>query len=366
MTSRNKEGSANLSWQTEVYFGYTTATLSLTANTPTNVSISEKKILFLTTLPLNEIEVEWHRDQNWSLPHALVKHGASVTIQCWHDKTLDMEKLAVFDVITFLWCYGYDRYPIEFPKFIKGKLLPAQNLRPALKVLNHPSVILWNTDKAQYLKDLHDAGFLVPKFNSVPDCSTFPSTETLAQHISTLTRRITNGSVVLKPSISASSKQTHCIKDPSNLTECDFKFIEELILRGIDGSLIIQAFEPAITNGEYSLVFIAGSHTHTMVKVPAQGDFRSQQEFGGHIEELTMDRVPEQAKETAEKIMRFLNSKVGVVTYCRLDGVLRNTGEFVVMEVEVIEPELWVETCRDPSVRETFCRAFLGTTTDSL
>ena len=326
---------------------------------------SEKKILFLTSLPPDEIEAEWHCDQSWSLPHALQERGASVSIQCWQDKTLDMKKLAEFDVITFLWCYGYDRYPVEFPEFIKRKLLPAQNLRPALKVLNHSSVILWNTDKAQYLKDLHGAGFLVPKFDSVPDCSTFSSTETLAQHISTLAGRITNGSVVLKPSISASSKQTHFIKDSSKMTECDFKFIDEVILSGIDGSLIVQDFEPAIANGEYSLVFIAGRHTHTMVKVPAKGDFRSQEEFGGHVEELTMDRVPEQAKETAEKIMRFLGSKVGDVTYCRLDGVLRNTGEFVVMEVEVIEPQLWVETCRDSSIRETLCRALLGTIIDS-
>lgn len=326
---------------------------------------SEKKILFLTTVPPDKIEVEWYCEQSWSLTQALQERGASVSIQCWHDKTLDMKKLARFDVITFLWCYGYDHYPVEFPEFIKHKLLPAQNLQPALKVLNHSSVILWNTDKVQYLKDLQDAGFLVPKFDFVSDCSTFSSTEKLAQHISTLAGRITNGPVVLKPSISASSKQTHCIKDSSNMTAFDLKFIDEVTLSGIDGSLIIQAFEPAIANGEYSLVFIAGRHTHTMVKVPAKGDFRSQREFGGHIEELTMDRVPEQAKETAEKIMRFLDSKVGAVTYCRLDGVLRDTGEFVVMEVEVIEPQLWLETCRDTSIREIVCRAFLGTITDS-
>ena len=324
-----------------------------------------KKILFLTTLPPEEIEAEWACDQRWNLPQALQERGASVSTQCWHDKTLDVNKLTEFDVITFLWCYGYDRYPVEFPEFIKRKLLPAQNLQPALKVLNHPSVILWNTDKAQYLRDLQDAGFLVPKFDSVPDYSTFSSAEKLAKHISTLAGRITNGPVVLKPSISASSKQTHLIKDWSQMTAYDFKFIDEIILGGIDGSLIIQAFEPAIANGEYSLVFIAGKHTHTMVKVPAKGDFRSQEEFGGHIEEFTMDKVPEQAKETAEKIMRFLDSKVGVVTYCRLDGVLRNTGEFVVMEVEVIEPQLWLETCTDPSVREALCGALLGTITDS-
>jgi len=199
----------------------------------------------------------------------------------------------------------------------------------------------------------------------VSDCSTFSSAEKLVQHISTLAGRITNAAVVLKPSISASSKQTHLTKDLSQMTACDFKFLDEVMLGGVDGSLIIQAFEPAIAAGEYSLVFIAGRHTHTLVKIPANGDFRSQEEFGGHIEELTMDRVPEQAKETAEKIMRFLDSKVGIVTYCRLDGVLRNTGEFVVMEVEVIEPHLWLETCRNSSIREALCCALLGTVNDT-
>jgi hypothetical protein len=318
----------------------------------------QQRVLLLSTLPPKEIKAEWPYYQNWTLPQALRERGALVSCKCWRDDSVTTKELASYDVITFLWCNNYHLYPIEFPRFIRNKLLPAQELRPSLRVANDSHVILWNTDKA-YLDDLLFAGFAVPKTEFVRDLSVFPTTESLVTHVSTLANGITNGPVILKPSISGSSKQTYCIKDPSNMSAADHEFLANVVRDGIDGALIVQDFEPAITNGEYSLVFTAGTHTHTMVKTPAQGDFRCQAEFGGGIRELHMEEVPEVAKCTAKDVMRFIESKVGAVTYCRVDGVIRKSGEFVLMEVEAIEPHLWLETCNDSKIREALYASLL-------
>jgi len=318
------------------------------------------KILFLTTQPPAEIKAEWPYYQNWTLPQAMRECGALVSIESWRDKTLDVKALGAYGVITFLWCNNYHLHPVEFPEFIKSKLLPAQQLYPAMRVVNDSSIILWNIDKALYLGELQEAGFLVPRTELVKELDSFSAVEILAEHVSVLARRVTSGPVVLKPSISGSSKQTHLIKDPSSPNAADMNFLAGVMASGIDGRLIVQEYEPAISNGEYSLVFTAGKHTHTMIKTPAESEFRCQAEFGGGIDELGMDKVPKQAKETAKDIMKFLASKGGALTYCRIDGVIRDSGEFVLMEVEAIEPHLWLETSNDPGIRDALYTALLS------
>jgi glutathione synthase/RimK-type ligase-like ATP-grasp enzyme len=321
--------------------------------------VNKTKILFLTTQPPDEIRAEWPY-QNWSIPEKMKERGAIVSIKSWRDETLDSRYLAAYDVITFLWCNDYHLHPLEFPDFIKKMLQPAQLLSPAMRIVNDSSVILWNTDKAFYLGDLQDAGFLVPKTEYVKQCKSFSTVEDLARHVSELAETITDGPVVLKPSISASSMQTHLIKNPKDMTDSALEFLEGVRQSGIGGSLIVQEFEAAISRGEYSLVFICGKHTHTMLKTPVKGEFRCQEEFGGGVDELTMGKVPEQAYKIAVKVMDFLYSKVGTVTYCRIDGVIRENGDFVLMEVEAIEPEIWLETCKNQSIREALCSSLLG------
>jgi glutathione synthase/RimK-type ligase-like ATP-grasp enzyme len=232
-------------------------------------------------------------------------------------------------------------------------------LKPKLRVVNDSTIILWNTDKT-YLRDLQDAGFLVPKTKFVNDWSTLDTAKSLAEKVRQLVKKMGDGSVVLKPSISGSSKQTHLIKNPLEMSSSDIEYLVAASQVGIDGLLIVQEYEPAISNGEYSMVFTAGEHTHTMVKTPVKGEFRCQAEYGGGIDEIGMDEVPQQAKATVKGIMRYLVSHVGAVTYCRIDGVLRENRDFILMEVEAIELHLWLETSKDPSIRDALYSALLG------
>lgn len=93
------------------------------------------------------------------------------------------------------------------------------------------------------------------------------------------------------------------LNNSTHLTRSDKNFLNTLLEEGIHGSLLIQAYEPAISKGEYSLVFIAEKHTHTILKTPAKGEFRCQAEFGGDTTELSVDQIPTQSIEVAERLV---------------------------------------------------------------
>lgn len=153
---------------------------------------------------------------------------------------------------------------------------------------------------------------------------------------------------------------THLVRDIEQVSLADRQYMALLLKTGLEGCLIVQAFEPAIKDGEYSLVFIAGEHTHTMLKTPSKGHFKCQAEFGGGIADIPLENVPESAVTTAQEIIKWLGRKfqVEVVPYCRVDGVVRK-GQFVLMEVEAIEPHLWLETCSNRTAREKLYEVLL-------
>lgn len=321
------------------------------------------KVLILTTQDPSSIKAEWPYYQNWTLPQKLEEAGAAVTIRCWQDPTLDSHAIAQFDVVTFLWCNNYHLYAVDFIAFLEDVLVPAQQLSPALKVVNDTALILWNIDKKVYLPDLSAEGFLVPKTVFADSVRGSDTTAILQDSLSHFPNA--DSPLVLKPSISGSSKQTHLIKSPSHLRAADKEYLSTISERGLDGSLVIQAYEPGIENGEYSLVFIAGRLSHTMLKTPSKGEFRCQSEFGGDICELERCEVPALAVKTAWKVVRLLERRfLGLdrrhLVYVRVDGVVRQSGEFVIMEVEAIEPHLWLETSCQAGGYEPLCEALLG------
>ncbi|KAK5190875.1 hypothetical protein LTR72_000686 [Exophiala xenobiotica] len=328
-------------------------------------------ILFLTTADPATIRAEWPYYQNWTLPSVLKSRGdVQVHIRCWRDDSLTPEVLAGYDNITFLWCNNYHEHPVAFPTFLRERLYPARQLSLTMRVVNNSDVVLWNTDKT-YLQDVKEAGFLIPDTNFLADINdnSFRTVGELAERIARSAVAVAaeatakNGKgVVLKPSISGSSKQTYLLKDPNRLNDEDVAYLQAILRAGIDGSLMIQAYEPAIAHGEYSLVYIAGEHTHTMVKTPARGEFRCQAEFGGQIAQIDNNLVPQAARDTATRILAYMESSFGApLGYCRIDGVVRDDGSFVMMEIEAIEPHLWLETHADEKTKEKLYATLLGT-----
>ncbi len=322
------------------------------------------KVLFLTTEPPETIKAEWPFYQNWFLPQTIRERGAMVELRCWRDPDLDAVSFSTYNSITFLWCNDYHQHPKEFPDFVRNVLVPAQRLNPNVHIFNDPAVILWNTDK-HYLLELAEAGYRVPRSRFVD-----VSEHMHASLVSIIREFSRSKSVVLKPAISGSARNTHLIKDAGALTSDDIAFLDRILTEGTNGDLILQQYEEGISSGEYSLIFVNGKHTHTILKVPQAGEYRCQGEYGGSVEEIAAVDVPRCAVDAAQQIWKFLESKVkkpekekefqvgrGLV-YARIDGIIKGDA-FILMEIEAIEPHLWLEAKTGGGALEQLCGIFI-------
>jgi len=91
------------------------------------------------------------------------------------------------------------------------------------------------------------------------------------------------------------------------------------------------------TSGEWSFVFFDKKFSHAVLKRAKAGDFRVQNNFGGTVE--TNLKPPQGLTKQAQKIVENVEEDL---LYARVDGV-EVEGEFCLMELELIEPVLFLE-----------------------
>lgn len=304
-----------------------------------------KRILFLTTLPPSIID-EKVAISDWSnamLPRLLSERGASVTIKCWTEEDI-IATIMENDVVTFLWAENYIQHPHDFDKFLeKCKTAIKASGANAPCVMNHIELVQWNMDK-KYLLDMRNAGFDIPK-TEILNAEQYPSVSALHQRLQTFQ---SSGSIMLKPAVSASSNNTRLVTDISALSVDDVAFLESCIKGDLRSSLIVQQFEPAIATGEYSFVFIGEKLSLVVLKAPKSGEFRCQDEFGGRHSRIDIAELEERTLSMVNSIFDTLwtwfgNGSTGVMGYVRIDGLVTNERAFVLMEIEAIEPHLYLE-----------------------
>ncbi len=115
---------------------------------------------------------------------------------------------------------------------------------------------------------------------------------------------------------------------------------------------MIQPFMPAIqSEGEWSLLYFAGQFSHAVLKTPKSGDFRSQPDYDAHLRTLP---APPQALALAEAAVSFIGRDR--LLYARVDMVRHADDGFCLMELELIEPDLYLT--HDPEAAMRFKDAF--------
>jgi glutathione synthase/RimK-type ligase-like ATP-grasp enzyme len=114
--------------------------------------------------------------------------------------------------------------------------------------------------------------------------------------------------------------------------------------------VLVQEFLPEIAGGELSLVYFDGVFSHAIRKRPPEGEFRVNSRFGATRAAETPSR------EVAEQGAAALRALPERPLYARVDGVVRD-GALIVIEVEVLEPALFMEF--DPPSAERFAEATL-------
>jgi len=139
--------------------------------------------------------------------------------------------------------------------------------------------------------------------------------------------------VVIKPAVSAGSFLT----DTYAMSALNRDRFQEIVSQG---DWLIQPYLPEIAmSGELSMIFFNGAFSHAVLKKPKDGDFRVQKQYGGQYQRV--DPSPE-LLQVGQRIATLENN----LLYGRVDGVMID-GVFHLMELELIEPDLYFEFGED-------------------
>ncbi|MEL6214986.1 MAG: hypothetical protein AAFQ99_04840 [Pseudomonadota bacterium] len=260
----------------------------------------------------------------------------ALAIEPFADQGLEVETVSwradvdwsVYDAVIVRTPWDYMHAPDAFLAMI-------DRISDATRLANPAALMRWNLDK-RYLSELKEQG--------VPVVPTEYGTALTADRLNALLSAFPAGAVI-KPVISAGSKDTFALKPP-----IDAHTRQQVLEAHRESAYMWQPFvRSVVEEGEYSLFFFSGAFSHCIVKRPKQGDFRVQEEFGGEI--VAIEATPEQLA-VARKV---LNALPETLLYARVDLVRGEQDEWWLIELEIIEPSLYLRT--DEAAATRFARA---------
>lgn len=245
----------------------------------------------------------------------------------WNDPSVDWKEFDAF-LVRSIW--DYHLHPEKFLDWLT-RLEELQ--RP---VWNPIDVLRWNHHKF-YLRHLAQRGVVIAPtlFFQKGDTEAFLKSREEGWE-----------DVVIKPAVSASGYRTHAV----SLHERDAA--APFVDAAQHGDFLVQPFLTGIRDhGEVSLIFIGGVYSHAVLKRPKSGEFRVQAEHGGH----EIPYTPDEATLRAAKFI--LDQASPSLLFARVDG-LPDRDRFVLMELELIEPDLFLETA--PASVDRFAKAIVS------
>jgi glutathione synthase/RimK-type ligase-like ATP-grasp enzyme len=106
--------------------------------------------------------------------------------------------------------------------------------------------------------------------------------------------------------------------------------------------MMVQPFLRSVAEeGEYSMMLFGGRFSHSIVKLPKPGDYRVQPHLGG-------TEVPCPPPQGSIELARAaLAAAPADAAYARVDMVRDDDGNLAVIELELIEPSLWLQHAPD-------------------
>jgi glutathione synthase/RimK-type ligase-like ATP-grasp enzyme len=256
----------------------------------------------------------------------LAERGWNVTTLSWRQTDIPWSCFEAV-VIRSTWDYWND-----VPAFLEV----LSRIHRETRLANPLDLVHWNPAKS-YLRDLAGRGVdVVPTWwlNGLTD----RTAEECSDHLQ-------SRELVVKPVVGANGEDAFRFsrdEEPrrwAEITEC---------FRG--RACMVQPFMHRVqTEGEYSLFFFNGHFSHAILKVPAPDEFRSQEERGAQI--LAVSAEPGLLR-SGERAMAAVRSRS---LYARIDFVRNGSGGFDLMELELIEPSLYLRT--EPEAPARFAEA---------
>jgi glutathione synthase/RimK-type ligase-like ATP-grasp enzyme len=261
-------------------------------------------------------------DDDQLLVPALAARGVHASAAVWSDSSVDW---TAFDAVVIRSCWDYHLRHDDFLAWV------ARLEHAGVALWNPPAVIRWNAEKG-YLRQLDERGVRIVPTRWIERGS--------AGTLHDVLHDAGWDAAVVKPAISASAHETwRTSRDAAEHDEARFR---ALVGRG---RVLVQPFmDEVVASGEWSLVFIGGEFSHAMLKRARSGDFRVQSEHGGSASR------GDPGASIVEQARRALHAGASDSLYERVDGCVVD-GEFVLMELELIEPLLYLAEHPDAPAR---------------
>jgi glutathione synthase/RimK-type ligase-like ATP-grasp enzyme len=248
---------------------------------------------------------------------ALARSGVRARPAVWDDPSEDWGAFSLV-VVRSTWDYITRR-----PEFVAWA-------RSVPRLANPAPVVGWNTDK-RYLADLGGAGL------PVADTTWVALGEPAV---------LPDGPFVVKPTVSSGSQDSARYRGDGS--DADQALAHVARLHAAGRTAMVQPYLGAVdTAGESALVYLGGRLSHTVRKGPMLAVGR----IPGDVEHQAVGPRPATAAEEAVA-ERALGAVPGVagpagLLYARVDLVPGDDGRPVVLELELTEPSLFLDT--DPA-----------------
>ena len=254
---------------------------------------------------------------------ALERAGVSVDVVDWDDRAVDW---AGFDRVVLRSAWDYPQRLDEFSTWLDA-------VDAVTDLVNPPALVRWSLDK-QYLAELAEAGVPITPTVFVPPGS--PAT-------------LPRGGVVVKPAVGAGS--VDAASYGADQHEGATAHVARLHAAG--QVVLVQPFLRSIPEeGEWPMVFLDGRFSHAAnkrVALPQAGtvdDLFAPETNAAHV--ATAAQI-----EVAEAAVDLVSHRLDTPTYARVDLVRDDTGGFCVLELELVEPSLFLAYA-EPAAAERF------------
>jgi hypothetical protein len=247
---------------------------------------------------------------------ALTRRGVTARAAVWNDPTIDWRAPAV--VVRSTWDYFLrpDEFRAWAARVAAGALL--QNAFP---------VIAWNAHK-EYLATLQGRGVAIIETVFIPAGS--------AVDLAALARERDWGAVVVKPAVSAAAYETR------RFDSGDRALAQSHLDRLVGADAMVQPYLARLSaQGELSVIFIGGAVSHAVRRRSA---FAADERMPGAARVV----APAAAPRFAERVLAEATAEIGdaafrsrPLLYARVDLAEREPGEWLLLELELIEPSLF-------------------------
>jgi glutathione synthase/RimK-type ligase-like ATP-grasp enzyme len=256
----------------------------------------------------------WEADDK-PLIASLESRGLRVSTPSWTD-VIDWD---AFDatIIRTTWDYH-----LQIESFLRW----AQRVP---KLHNNISIIKWNTHKS-YLLELHKLGVAIAptvwiQLGEVTD-------------ISKIMVALNADRGFIKPVIGA------CASDTFRFNDDQHKEAQAFLDARRHLEMMVQPYLQRVeTEGELSAIYIDGVFTHGVQKIPVQGDYRVQDDFGATDHPYTFDDTE---LETMKTVLSLVPHSEDLL-YARIDFLRSDDGQLVLNELELVEPSLFFRHSTD-------------------